>query len=146
MTFAKKKRVIKLSVLDPMLYGAARAFDYLGFRGQDMIDRMGDEIIEYGVDSGYFEKSNDPHQFVNNVVKFFVENGYMDNVTVNQSGDTLEIGMSNWRFLPLMRKLRDRNLYLLTCPVCVANNTIIKSAGGISERVSENVTADGFFL
>jgi hypothetical protein len=37
-----KRGTIQFAVLDPMLYGAARAFDYLGFRGQDMLDRIGD--------------------------------------------------------------------------------------------------------
>jgi hypothetical protein len=128
-----------------MLYGVARAFDYLGFRGQDMLDRIGDGIIEYGLSEGYFEESKDPHQFVGNMVKFFLQNGYMSNVTVNQNGDTLDIGMWNWRYLPLMQKLRHRNSYLLTCPVCMANNTITKSVGGVSERISENVAADGTY-
>jgi hypothetical protein len=78
-------------------------------------------------------------------VKFFVQNGYMSNVTVNQSGDTLDIAMWNWRFLPLMQKLRHRNSYLLTCPVCIANNAITKSVGGVSERISENLTPDGTY-
>jgi hypothetical protein len=137
--------MIQLGVLDPMLYGAARAFEYLGIRGQDMLDRIGDGIIEYGLGEGYFEKANDPHQFVGNVVKFFLQNGYMSDISVSQSGDTLDISMWNWRFLPLMRKLRIRNSYLLTCPVCMANNAITKSAGGVSERISENVTPNGIY-
>jgi len=137
--------MIQLAVLDPMLYGAARAFDYLGVTGQDMLDRIGEGIIEYGLSEGYFEKANDPHQFVGNVVKFFIQNGYMSNVTVSQSDDTLDIAMWNWRFLPLMQKLRNRNSYLLTCPVCIANNAITKSVGGVSERISENVTPDGTY-
>jgi hypothetical protein len=110
-----------------------------------MVDRIGDGILEYGTKAGYFENSNDPHQFVGNVVKFFLENRYISNITVNQTGDTLEIGMQNWRFLPIMRKLRERNSYLLTCPVCMANNSITKAVGGISERLSENLTPDGDF-
>jgi len=136
---------IKLAILDPMLYGAARAFDYLGARGQDMLDRIGEGIIEYGLSEGYFEKAKDPHQFVGNVVKFFIQNGYLSDVAVTQSGDTLDIAMSNWRFLPLMRKLRTRNSYLLTCPVCMVNNAITKSVGAVSERISENVTRDGTY-
>ena len=137
--------MIQLAVLDPMLYGAARAFDYLGVRGQDMLDRIGDGIIKYGLSEGYFERADDPHQFVGNVVKFFIQNGYMSDIAVSQSGDTLDIAMLNWRFLPLMRKLRTRNSYLLTCPVCMANNAITKSMGGVSERISENVTSNGTY-
>ena len=137
--------MIQLAVLDPMLYGTARAFDYLGFRGQDMLDRMGAGIIEYGLSQGYFERSSDPHQLVGNIVEFFVKNDYASNVRVDQSGDTMEITMWNWRFLPLMEKLRNNNSYLLTCPVCIANNAVSKSAGVMGERISENVTSDGVY-
>ncbi len=137
--------MIQLSVVDPMLYGTARAFEYLGFRGQDMLDRIGDGIIEYGLSEGYFEKSNDPHQFVGNIVKFFVKSGYMSNITIDQNGDTLDIVMQNYRFLPLMQKLRNRNSFLLTCPVCMANNAITKSVGVVNERISDSVTRDGIF-
>jgi len=137
--------MIQLAVLDPMLYGAARAFDYLGFRGQEMLDRMGDGIVEYGLSQGYFERSSDPHQFVSNTVKFFIENGYASNIRVDQSGDTLDILMLNWRYLPLLEKLRNHNSYLLACPICVAYNALRKSAGVIGERISENVTSDGVY-
>ena len=137
--------MIQLAVLDPMLYGAARAFDYLGFRGQDMLDRMGDGILEYGLSQEYFERSSDPHQFVGNIVKFFVENGYTSNIRVDQSGDTMDVVMLNWRYLPLLEKLRKHNSYLLTCPVCVTYNAVRRSAGVMGERISENVTSDGVY-
>ncbi len=137
--------MIQLAVLDPMLYGAARAFDYLGIRGQDMLDKIGEGILEYGLSEGYFQKSNDPHQFVGNMIKFFLQNGYLSNISVSQSGDTLDIAMWNWRFLPLMQKLRSRDSYLITCPVCMANSAITKSVGRVSERISENVAPDGTY-
>ena len=143
MTARRNGRLVRFAVLDPLLYGAARAADYLGFRGQDLLDKVGDGILEYGVSEGYFDKSDDPHQFTGNVVKFFVENGYMSEVSVIENGNTLEIGMSDWKFLPIMRKLRERNSYLLTCPVCIANNAITKLAGGVPERISEGVAPDG---
>ena len=124
MTAPGNERGIQLAVLDPLLYGAARAFDYLGFRGQDMLDRVGDGIVQYGLSEGYFEKSNDPLQFVGNVARFFVQNGYMSNATLKEDGDTLVVQFWDYRYLPLMRMLRDRKSYLITCPVCIANHAI----------------------
>jgi len=143
LTAPGNERVIQLAVLDPLLYGAARAFDYLGYRGQDMLDRVGDGIVQYGLSEGYFEKSNDPLQLIGNVARFFVQNGYMSNMSVARDGETLEVMMSDWRFLPLMRKLRNRNSYLITCPTCMARNAITKSAGGLIETISENIAPDG---
>jgi hypothetical protein len=137
--------MIQLAVLDPMLYGAARAFDYLGFRGQEMLDRMGDGIIRYGLSQGYFERSNDPHQFVSNIVKFFLSNGYGSNVRYDQSGDIIDITIWNWRFLPLMEKLRNRSSYLISLSICITYNSVEKSAGVVGERISENVTSDGVY-
>lgn len=136
-------REISLAILDPLLYGTARAFDYLGIKGQDMLDRVGDGIVQYGVSEGYFEKSNDPIQFVENTVKFFMQNGYVSNASAKQDGNMLEIEFQNYRFLPVLRKLRDRKSYLVTCPICIADNAITKSFGVISERLSENAAPDG---
>jgi hypothetical protein len=145
LTTSCGERVIQLAVLDPLLYGAARAFDYLDFRGQDMLDKVGDGILQYGLSEGYFEKSNDPHQFAGNLVNFFLENGYLSNASVKQEGDTFDIEMSNWKYLPVMRKLRNRHSYLLTCPLCIANHSIIKSVGGVTERVREDISSDGTY-
>lgn len=145
MTIPITSEQIGLSVLDPVLYGAARAFDYLGFRGQDMLDRVGDGIIQYGVSNGYFQKSDNPNQFVGNIVKFFVQNGYMTDVQVDEKGATADIVMQGWKYLPIMKKLRNRNSYLLTCPLCLANDVVRKSAGVLGERISESLEADGSF-
>ena len=140
------EKVIQLAVLDPLLYGAARAFDYLGFRGQDMLDKVGDGIVQYGLSEDYFEKSDDVLQFVMNVGNFFVQNGYMSNASVKHDGNMLEVQFGNYRFLPLMRKLRDRNSCMISCPICTATNAITKSVGGLSQRISENVTQDGTWI
>jgi hypothetical protein len=146
MTQALPHGQIQFAVLDPMLYGTARALDYLGMRGQDMIDRIGEGIIAYGLSRGYFERSNDPHQFIANVGKFFIENGYLSDARIDQNGDTLDIMMRNWRYLPLMKKLREHDSYLLTCPFCIANNAVRKSMGlSLGERLSETVTRDGVY-
>jgi len=143
LTRSSGTKAIQLAVLDPLLYGAARAFDYMGFRGQDMLDKVGDGIIRYGLSEGYFEKSNDPLQFVTNVGKFFVQNGYMSNASVKQDGNTIDLQFWDYRYLPLMRRLRGRNSCLFTCPVCIASNSITKSVGALTERISEDVAQDG---
>ena len=143
MTTPPGERVIRFSLLDPLLYGTARAFDYLGFRGQDMLDKVGDGIVHYGLGEGYFEKSEDPEQFITNVSEFFVRNGYMSKASLKHDGDLLEVQFGGYRFLPLIRKLRDRKSYMISCPICTASNSITKSVGGLSERISENVAQDG---
>src|SRR5271157_2046806 len=112
---------IQLSVLDSVIYGAARAFDYLGAeRGQEMLDRIGNGIIDCGVRLNYLEPSKDPQQFISGLVNFFKKNGYVNDIEFAPDGETFVIKMHGWRFIGLMKKLRNQDCYLLTCPLCLA--------------------------
>ena len=67
----------------------------------------------------------------------------MSNASLKQDGNMVEVRFGDYRFLPLLRKLRDHNSYMVTCPLCTASNSITKSVGGLADRISENVTQDG---
>jgi hypothetical protein len=143
MSSTRPENTIQIAVLDSIIYGAARAFDYLGERGQEMVDKVGDGIIEYCFKEGYLQPSNDPHQTVFNLVKFFQENGYVRGVDFAQDSEAATITMHGWRFLGLMKKLRNRNNYLITCPVCLANDSLMRANGLVPLRLSERITVDG---
>jgi hypothetical protein len=140
---AAPENTIQIAVLDSIIYGAARAFDYLGGRGQEMVDKVGDGIIDYCFKEGYLQPSNDPHQILFNLVKFFQENGYVRSVDLAQDSEATTITMHGWRFLGLMKKLRNRNNYLITCPICLANDSLMRANGLVPLRLSERITVDG---
>jgi hypothetical protein len=146
MNTKNQENTIRLAVLDSVIYGAARAFDYLGERGQEMLDKVGDGITSYSFKEGYVQPSNDPQQLVLGFVKFFQDNGYVRGVNFAQDGEALKITMSGWRFLGLMKKLRNRNNYLLTCPVCLANNSMLRANGLVARHLSEEITPDGSYV
>jgi hypothetical protein len=137
---------IRLVVLDSLLYGAARAFSYLGDEGQEMLDKIGGGIVEYLVKKGILQESNDFQQMSSELVNFFRENGYVGQVSFNPKGEVVTITMQNWNYLPLMKNLRSKGSHLLVCPLCIANNSVLRSNALGWKRVSEEVDSEGMYF
>jgi len=138
---SRQADTIGLTALDSLLYGAAKAFSYLGDEGgQEMLDKAGEGIVEYLVSKGFVEKSDDFQKMTFGVVNFFQQNGYIGQMDVVPKGEGLTITMSNWRFLPLMKNLRSRGCYLLSCPMCLANDAVLRSSAIGWNRIHEEIT------
>jgi hypothetical protein len=137
---------ISLLALDSLLYGAATAFNYLGDEGQEMLDKIGGGIVEYLVKKGILEESNDPQQTSSELVNFFRENGYVGQVSFSPKGEVVTITMQNWNYLPLMKNLRSKGSHLLVCPLCIANNAVLRSNALGWKRVSEEVDSEGMYF
>ena len=138
---------IQLSVLDSVIYGAARAFDYLGGeRGQEMLDRIGNGIIDYGVRLNYLERSKDPQQFMSGLVTFFKKNGYVSDIELAPDGEAFVVKMHGWRFMGLMKKLRNQDCYLLTCPLCLARGAFERTKDYTSRVLGEELSPDGTYV
>lgn len=145
MSDAVPSEGIQLSVLDSVIYGAAKAFDYLGIRGQDMLDKVGEGIIDYCIKKGFIKRVDDPQQFASGLVAFFKDNGYVADVKFTQDNEIITITMSGWDYLPLMSKLRNQNCFLLSCPLCLANNSFMKANSLGWKWINEKVTPDGAY-
>jgi hypothetical protein len=143
MSDAAPTESIQLSVLDSVLYGAAKAFDYLGIRGQDMLDKVGDGILDYCIKKGFIKRVDDPQQFAHGIVAFFKDNGYVANVELTQDNEIITITMRDWSYLPLLSNLRNQNCFLLSCPLCLANNSFRKTNSLGWKAINERVMADG---
>ncbi len=145
MTAARPKEMVEPSLLYPVLYGAGKTFAYLGMRGQDMLDKIGEGILEYCFKEGYIERSNDPMQLAGRIEEFFVKNGYFNGIEHKQEGDVSVFKVRSWPFLGVIRKLRDESCYLLSCPMCMALNTVMKSNGVMRQIISEEILPDGSY-
>ncbi len=140
------KETVQLALLDPLLYGAANAFAYLGVRGQVMLDKVGDGILDYCFKEGYIQRSDDFQQLTRAVVAFFLDNGYLGAMDMVQEEGVNTATMQGWQFLGLMKKLRNQDCYLLSCPLCVAVNTLMRSNGIARQMISEGITPDGKYV
>ena len=146
MSDAVPTESIQLPVLDSVLYGAAKAFDYLGIRGQDMLDKVGEGIIDYCIKKGFIKRVDDPQQFAHGLVAFFKNNGYVDDVEVTQDNEILTLTLRGWSYMPLMSKLRNQNCFLLSCPLCLANNSFLNANSLGWKQINEEVTPDGTYV
>lgn len=140
------KETIRLVVLDSVLFGAARALEYLDTRGQVMMDKIGEGIVDYCYRAGYVEKSGDLQQLAFKFGNFFTQNGYVGNLEFGQDGDLLVVTFPGWRYLGLMKRLRKQENYLLACPMCLANNALFRSNSLYGQVVYEKIAPDGTFL
>jgi hypothetical protein len=137
---------ISLPALDSLLYGAAKAFDYLGDEGQEMLDNVGGGIVEYLVKKGLLQDSKDPMQMTLEIGNIFRENGYVGQVSFTPKGEEFSITMQNWSYLPLMKNLRSKGSQLLACPMCIANNWVLRSNELGLKRVSEEIDGEGIYF
>jgi hypothetical protein len=122
------KETIQIAVLDSVLYGAARAFEYLGKRGQGMLDRIGDGIVEYCTRNGYLDESADFEELRDRLTNFFEENGYF-RVDVIGEGDTVAYSYRDYRYRKLETKLRQKGNKLLACTWCIADDALTRRRG-----------------
>lgn len=143
MTSKEPRETIQLSVLDSVLYGTARAFDYLGVRGQVMLDKIGEGILDYCLKEGYIERSNNLAETAFRIMNFFQENGYLSGFDAALEGETLTITFRGWEYLGLMKKLRNRDCYLLACPICIVGNSLFRASSTVPEPIYEDLASDG---
>jgi len=143
MSEAASTESIQLQVLDSVIYGAAKAFEYLGIQGQEMLDKVGEGILDYCIKKGFIKRVDDPQQFAFGIVAFFKNNGYVADVEFSQDGEVITLTMRDWSYMPLLSRLRNQNCFLLSCPLCLANNSLRRSNSLGWKAINERVTADG---
>lgn len=146
MNLQTPRENVQLVVLDSVLFGTARALDYLNLEGQVMMDKIGEGILEYCFKKGFIEKGGDLQQMFNKVGHFFAENGYVGGVRVGQEGELIAVTQMDWQYLGLMKRLRKEKHYLLACPLCLAGNAVFRSNGIYGQVVYEELAPDGGFL
>jgi hypothetical protein len=148
MSEKESKETIQLAVLDSVLYGAARAFEFLGERGQGMMDRIGEGIVDYCTRLGYLEDTGNLDELSERMIKFFEENGYF-RVEVTEEGDVLAYAFRGYQYVSLDKKLRARGNELLACPWCIADDALSRRKGKSAQAsrfvfVSHEKLPDGF--
>jgi hypothetical protein len=111
-----------------------------------MLDNVGGGIVEYLVKKGILQESKDPMQMTFQIANIFRENGYIAQVSLTPKGEAYSVTMQNWNYLPLMKNLRNKGSILLACPMCIANNSVLRSNSLAWKRVSEEVDSDGNYF
>jgi hypothetical protein len=108
-----------------------------------MLDKVGEGILDYCIKRGFIKRVDDPIQFAFGIVAFFKNNGYVADVEFAQDGEIITLTMRGWDYLPLLSNLRNQNCFLLSCPLCLANNSFRRTISLGWKAINERVTADG---
>jgi hypothetical protein len=140
---AKTTESIPLSVLDCVLYGGAKAVEYLGLRGERLLYKVGDGILDYCIKAGYVQPSKDMQQTVGIITNFFIENGYASGFDFKEDAGKATLTFRGWRYLGLMKKLKEEQCQLLACPLCVAGIAIFRANGVDVQVISDAILPDG---
>ena len=146
MNVPKSKETIQLAVLDSVLYGAAKAVDYLGMEGQVMLDKIGEGMLDYFVKEGYIKDRSNFDNVDEGLKKFFRENGYIADVGYEQEADVTTFTYRGWEYLGIMRKLRSEGCTLYSCPLCLPGFSFMRSKSIVMEPISEYFLPDGAFV
>lgn len=128
MKLGPERETIHVAVLDSVLYGAARAFEYLGGRGQGMLDRIGEGIVDYCTRHGYLDESASLEELEDDLTTFFENNGYF-RIEVSEEGDLVKHTFRDYKYVKLEKKLQQKGNELLACPWCIADDELIRRKG-----------------
>lgn len=119
-----------------VLYGMTKGLDELGQQAQLLIDSMGTEMLNYLVDTGEIEPSDDPNLFVKHQSEYFGRVGFAD----RRSGfkmegsppDTLVGTYVYSRYhINVLRRLKETKCLLYSCPPCMVGSSIMRRATGM---------------
>ena len=150
MTSEESRETIPLVVLNSVLYGAAKAVDYLGMRGQVMLDKIGASIIDYLVKTGYVDDLNDMENVQNGYRRFFQQNGYISEIGFDlgyqNEVNVMTITYRGWQYLQIMKKLRSESCTLYACPFCLAGFSLLRANSIVAEPFSEYFLPDGSYV
>ena len=117
------------------IYGMTKALDELGAQGQLMLNRIGTEMLNYLVEIGAVEPSDDPFTFVEHVKGYFMAAGFAKSTEFRIEGSPPTALVATWSYAPyyshVLKRLRQEGSVLFSCPVCLASESIMSSTRGV---------------
>jgi hypothetical protein len=117
-----------------VLYGMTKGLDSLGAQGQILTNRIAAEMLNYLVDTGKIEPSDDPVIFSKRVTDFFLKARFAAKIDVVYEGsppNTMVVTYTHSRYhLNVLTRLRNEGNLLYSCPPCVAIGSIYGRSRG----------------
>lgn len=118
-----------------ILYGMTKGLDSLGAQGQILVDRVVWEMLNYLVEKGEIERSDDPQVFMQHIGDYFMRVGFVSKIEgsfEDAQADMMVITYTNSRYhLNVLKRLRDEGSVLYSCPPCVAAVSVLRRSRGV---------------
>lgn len=128
------KAIVDWLIYEMVIYGMTRSLDPVGAQGQILTNRIAGKMLDYLVDSGRVERSDDPEEFVQSMGDFFLKAGFADKIDKKFEGsppDTLVLTYYHSRYhMNVLPRLRDAGNLLYSCPPCLAAGSILRRSWG----------------
>jgi hypothetical protein len=127
----RRKEEVSLALIDTITFSIAKSLDHLGHQGQVLLDKVGEEIVNYLVEKGEIRDTDDPFTMISRLDKYFNRHGYRAKRKVRFEKDEmiLELTPEEWTFSETWKELRNKQCALLSCPLCLANDSMLRRSG-----------------
>jgi hypothetical protein len=117
-----------------VLYSMTKALDdQLGVQGQLILDRIGTRMLDYLLELGAIERSDDPKILIQNVIDYFVKAGYAKSFHFELEGAPPDTFVSRYEsaryYTTVFRRIQKEGSALLSCPLCLIGHSIWGTQG-----------------
>ena len=128
------KEKVDWVLYEMVLYGMTKALDdQLGVQGQLILDRIGTGMLDYLLELGAVERSDDPKMLIQSVIDYFVKAGYAKSFRFELEGAPPDTFVSRYEsaryYTTVFRRIRKEGSALLSCPLCLVGHSIWGTQG-----------------
>jgi len=131
---SRRKEKVDWVLYETVLYGMTRALDdQLGVQGQLILDRIGTGMLDYLLELGAIERSDDPKILIQSVIDYFVKAGYAKSFQFELEGAPPDTFVSRYEsaryYTTVFRRIQKEGSALLSCPLCLVGHSIWGTQG-----------------
>jgi hypothetical protein len=131
---SRGKEKVDWVLYEMVLYGMTKALDeQLGVQGQLILDRIGTGMLDYLLELGAIERSEDPKVLIQSVIDYFVKAGYAKSFRYELEGAPPDTFVSRYEsaryYTTVYRRIQKEGSALLSCPLCLVGHSIWATQG-----------------
>ena len=133
-TVSRGKEKVDWVLYETVLYGMTKALDdQLGVQAQLILDRIGTGMLDYLLELGAIERSDDPKILIQNVIDYFVKAGYAKSFRFELEGSPPDTFVSRYEsaryYTTVFRRIQKEGSALLSCPLCLIGHSVWATQG-----------------
>jgi len=131
---SREKEKVDWVLYEMVLYGMTKALDdQLGVQAQLILDRIGTGMLDYLLELGAIERSDDPKILIQSVIDYFVKAGYAKSFQFELEGAPPDTFVSRYEsaryYTTVFRRIQKEGSALLSCPLCLVGHSIWATQG-----------------
>jgi hypothetical protein len=131
---SKRSEKVDWVLYETVLYGMTKALDdQLGVQAQLILDRIGNLMLDYLLEVGAIERSDDPAKLIQRVADYFVKAGYAKSFRYELEGAPPDTFVSRYEsaryYTTVFTRIRKEGSALLSCPLCLIGHSIWAAQG-----------------